>query len=303
MCYKRIDIDETRQQKFGYPEGGFPVPRIRNILNEFSGGEVDCHWHTEFQFGLVLNGRLDYNIFCDSASMIKDSLKTGDGFFINSKVLHSYRQLTPGAELFIFSVSPGFFSSSLVFGNIYKKIILPILHSSVFGLFFKQEDKKSRTILDLFQDFHALDPQDTDYELHGLELLCRIWRSLFHEFRTIQKILPARRSFLLREQRMQQMVDFIHGHYPEPLTVEMIAKAGNTSKRECFRCFRDFLSQTPTEYLNQYRLSAAAYMLLNSAQSISSICEQCGFNNVSYFGKLFRRSYGTTPNRYRLTAR
>ena len=102
---------------------------------------------------------------------------------------------------------------------------------------------------------------------------------------------------------MQQMLDFIHKHYPEPLTVEAIARAAHTNKRECLRCFRSSLSQTPVEYLNRYRLSVAAYLLTSTTQNLASICKQCGFNNVSYFGKLFRQNYGTSPSRYRIMAR
>ena len=58
MCCRKIEMDDTRQQRFGYPEGGLPVPRICNALNDFSNGTVECHWHPEFQFGLVLKGEL-----------------------------------------------------------------------------------------------------------------------------------------------------------------------------------------------------------------------------------------------------
>ncbi len=148
-----------------------------------------------------------------------------------------------------------------------------------------------------------MNPQDTDYELHGLELLCRIWRCLYNELCSIPKSQPVQGIPLLREQRMQQMLDFIHKHYSESITVDMIAQAGSTSKRECFRCFRSSISQSPTEYLNQYRLAIAAHLLLNTTQSLSCICEQCGFNNVSYFGKLFRNTYGVSPGQYRMKTR
>lgn len=302
MCYKKIDIDETRQEKFGYPNEGLPVVRICNLMNDFSGGKVDCHWHTEFQFGLVLKGQIHYCFFHDANSKTEALLQTGDGFFINSRVLHRYRQLTPGTEIFIFSISPTFFSSP-VFGNIYPKMIIPVLQSPVSGIFFKQEEEQNHPILASLRDFHALNPQDTDYELHGLELLCKIWRNLFQRFSFIPKSLTAPQILQLREQRMQMMLNFIHTHYSEPLTVERIAQSGNTNKRECYRCFRTLISQSPMEYLNQYRLSIAAYMLLHSTQNLSNICTQCGFHTVSYFGKLFRKAYGTSPSQFRQMTR
>ncbi len=302
MCCRKIEMDDTRQQRFGYPEGGLPVPRICNALNDFSNGTVECHWHPEFQFGLVLKGELEYLLYRNPTAKVQRSLKAGDGFFINSRVLHSYSQLRNGAEIFIFSIAPSFFSSSLVFGNIYQKTVLPVLHSPVFGFFFDHNKERHQAFLELLHTFYNLDPKSTDYELHGLELICRIWRTLFHELSLLKGTPPLKRLSHAREYRMKQMLDFIHEHYPEPVTVEMIARSANTNKRECFRCFQASISQTPIEYLNRYRLSVAAYLLTGTTQNLASICEQCGFNNVSYFGRLFRQSYGTSPSHYRIMA-
>ena len=303
MCYRKIEIDDTRQQRFGYPEGGLPVPRICNALNDFSNGEVECHWHPEFQFGLVLRGELEYLLYRNKTSKIHRILKAGDGFFVNSRTLHSYSQLGTGAEIFIFSIAPDFFSSSPVFGKIYRKTVLPVLHSPAFGLFFDQARTRCQGILKLFHKFYALNPISADYELHGLELICRIWRALFHDLFLLQSAPPLQQLSPVSEYRIEQMLDFIHKHYPEPITVEMIARSANTNKRECFRCFRSSVSQTPIEYLNRYRLSVAAYLLTSTTQNLASICRQCGFNNVSYFGRMFRKNYGASPSQYRVMAR
>ena len=45
MCCRKIEMNDTRQQRFDYPEGSLPVPRICNALNDFSNGTVECHWH------------------------------------------------------------------------------------------------------------------------------------------------------------------------------------------------------------------------------------------------------------------
>lgn len=303
MCYKRIIMDKTRQQKFGYPSEGIPVPRTCHSLNEFLDGEVDCHWHTEFQFGLILKGQVDYWIIKNPDLKIHQTLNAGDGFFINSKVLHSYRQNVPGTEIFIFSVSPDFFASSLIFGNTYRNLILPVLHSPVLGLFLQNGNLEDSYLLELFKTFNLLNPKDKDYDLHSLELLSRLWRHLFFKLERVHGIFPLRKLPALQEQRMKHMLDYIHQHYSEPLTVERIANAGQVSRRECYRCFQASLSQSPGKYLNLFRLSTAAYLLANTSQSLACICEQCGFNNLSYFGKLFRKQYGTTPGQFRVMAR
>lgn len=299
MDHKKIETDETLQQKFGYPAKGIPIPRICNTLNNFSNGKVNFHWHTEFQFGLVLKGQVDYWFYENPVSKVHHVLNAGDGFFINSKTLHEYRQIVPGTEVFIFSVSAGFFASSPAFGTIYQDMVLPVLRSGVPGLFLLESSSQDAYLLKLFRQFQALDPESSDYELYSMELICRLWRILYHRIGLPEKNVSLSKATPFQAKRMSRMLDYIHQHYSEPIMVEQIARAGKISKRECFRCFRAFLSQSPGEYLNQYHLSQAAFMLTHTTYSLSRICEQCGFNNVSYFGKLFRRQYGVPPGHFR----
>ena len=53
------------------------------------------------------------------------------------------------------------------------------------------------------------------------------------------------------------------------------------------------------EYLNQYRINRAAEMLLGTDESIEDIAYDCGFNDISYFIKLFKRYKNKTPLKYR----
>ena len=111
MNYKTVEINENRSEKIHYPENGFPVIRMQNALDDFLNGEIGYHWHSEFQFGLLLKGELDYCVFRNPISKLHRSLQAGDGFFINSKVLHGYRQTKPGSEIFLFGIPVSFFSS------------------------------------------------------------------------------------------------------------------------------------------------------------------------------------------------
>ena len=54
-----------------------------------------------------------------------------------------------------------------------------------------------------------------------------------------------------------------------------------------------------TEYLNDYRLTMAARLLKSSDESILMIAEESGFDNLSYFNRIFKRKYGVSPGSYR----
>ncbi len=60
---------------------------------------------------------------------------------------------------------------------------------------------------------------------------------------------------------------------------------------------------TPTEFVNALRLEQAAILLTTTTQEIIEIASDCGFENLSYFYRLFRRRFGQSPRQYRLGAR
>ena len=75
-------------------------------------------------------------------------------------------------------------------------------------------------------------------------------------------------------------------------------KAG-VNERESTRCFKKNIGQSPMEYLIKYRLNQLKKQLSETNLTISAICQQCGFSDSAYFGKVFRRLYSLTPSEYR----
>ena len=64
---------------------------------------------------------------------------------------------------------------------------------------------------------------------------------------------------------------------------------------------RELVNSGPMEFLNRCRLDFAAKMLENKTdKTITEIALKCGFNTSQYFATCFRKSFGCTPNHYRL---
>ena len=97
------------------------------------------------------------------------------------------------------------------------------------------------------------------------------------------------------------MIQYIHDHFSEQLTISQIAKSASISNSECIRCFHHVIGMTPIQYLKEYRLHRACQMLSSTNELISDIALQCGFHDFSYFTKTFRETRGITPGEYRRT--
>ena len=95
------------------------------------------------------------------------------------------------------------------------------------------------------------------------------------------------------------MMDYIHQHYGEKLTLEQIAAAAAVSKRECLRCFRDCIGKAPFAYLLEYRVQVAERLLRTTDLPVTEIALQTGFNGSAYFSKVFRELRQISPSQYR----
>lgn len=81
-------------------------------------------------------------------------------------------------------------------------------------------------------------------------------------------------------------------------TVALVQLSGKSHAYVC-RMFRKYLGLSPTEYINELRMTYAENLLQNTDMEIVEISMEVGLDNVSYFYDLFKRKHNLTPNRYR----
>jgi len=79
-----------------------------------------------------------------------------------------------------------------------------------------------------------------------------------------------------------------------------IRAAGRSHEHVCRTC-KAVTGLTPSEYVNRIRIEHAAHLLRSTEAPIEAIIDGCGFENTSYFYRLFRGQIGTTPRAYRQT--
>lgn len=98
---------------------------------------------------------------------------------------------------------------------------------------------------------------------------------------------------------VQKGIEYISSNYSYAITVEDIADYVGVSRSHLFRSFETVLGQSPKEYLTDFRMKQACYLLEHSNLSITAIANSLGFDNSLYFSKTFHKQRGLSPKEYR----
>ena len=97
---------------------------------------------------------------------------------------------------------------------------------------------------------------------------------------------------------VKNAVNFISTHYTERITLDCLAKSVYTDNYILSRQFKRIMGQTVIEYVNGYRMRLAA-ALLREGRTAAEAARLCGFNNLSFFSKTFKKYMGSLPSEYK----
>lgn len=98
---------------------------------------------------------------------------------------------------------------------------------------------------------------------------------------------------------VKRAIRFMQEHYHHPIEIAHVAAHVNLDRTYLYRLFMKCEGVSPSDYLLQLRLKAAARLLKDHDLPIREIATNAGFGNLSYFYKCFGRAYGLSPKQYR----
>ena len=101
------------------------------------------------------------------------------------------------------------------------------------------------------------------------------------------------------DQAILSLQEHLEGHFSERLTLAQMGRIAGLEQRTLLRRFRAATGDTPIMYLQRVRIEAARRQLELSAESISRIAWQVGYEDSSSFNRLFKKITGMTPGGYR----
>lgn len=100
-------------------------------------------------------------------------------------------------------------------------------------------------------------------------------------------------------ERVQQVIDFMHHHLDSPVSIEEVAAFAGITTRQMNKEFVRSTGDTAAVYWRKMRLEQARRMMADSSHSINTIAEACGFADASHLIAWFRKQYGETPADFR----
>lgn len=102
--------------------------------------------------------------------------------------------------------------------------------------------------------------------------------------------------------RMAFIIKYIRDNLDQPLTIKLLADKAYMSEPNFHRVFRNEIGMSPVAFINKSRVKKACSMLSNPNVKMKEVFLSCGFNNLSYFNRAFKKITGLSPKTYQVRA-
>jgi AraC-like DNA-binding protein/quercetin dioxygenase-like cupin family protein len=104
------------------------------------------------------------------------------------------------------------------------------------------------------------------------------------------------------ETRINKVCTYIQNHFSEPISLKKVADLVCMTQSNFCKFFKKATSTTFSDYLNDLRINEACHLLIYSEDNISKIAQDCGFESLSYFNRVFLKKKHVSPSLFRKNA-
>lgn len=248
--------------------------------------EMAFHWHTAIEIIRISDGKLDISLNSHAVCAEK-----GDIIIVNSETVHGaiphdckYECIVFHPEEFISGEnSCRSFVDFLLNGSVRIAEYFPSGSAPYF------ESVVSEIIIRMTE-------KNDGYNFAVIGLIYKLFSLILENKLYTKNANDASERDVVR---LKTALRYIRDNYNKNLRLEDIAVKVSMSPKYFCRFFKDMTDKTPIEYLIAYRIERAARMLISGNESITEVAFACGFSDVSYFTKLFKRHKGVTPRQFK----
>lgn len=156
-----------------------------------------------------------------------------------------------------------------------------------------QVSDTSRFLSDYEKIYSLLEEREPQHEI----LCCS------YIIKAVANLAKARQNKSHSERKLERLapvIRYMEAHYSEVISLKQLASQINVSEYTLCILFREAFGTSPITYLMKLRIQMAKLLLSkNKTMAVKEIAKQVGFNDVSYFGKIFKKFEKITPLAYR----
>ncbi len=251
------------------------------------------HIHREYELNFIENGAGLIRIMGDSVEKVGDYelvLVGGDD------VEHAWEQGDCRSESIreiTIQFSPDLFAPSLLARRQFDSI-RKMLEQARYGLVFPQ-----KAIMKVYSLLDQISSEEKSFHqvTRLLNLLFEL--SISEGVRTLTTGVFAKAPQEPDSRRVKKIKEYINAHFQEDIKLVDAASLVGMSSAAFSRFFKLRTGKTFSDYIIDLRIGNASRLLIDTTTSVTEICYECGFNNLSNFNRIFKRKKGSTPKEFR----
>lgn len=282
---------EALRETMDMPNPQFPI-KVHYL--KFDSGVKQLfppHWHEHIEMLYFVKG----------AAMIECGAKqihaeVGDLVVINSNELH-YGVNRSEQVIYYALIADLSLVQSQFLDAAGSKFIKPLsqnrllLHNHI-----KDDSHATQCVINLIQE---ISEQKFGYELAVKAELFKLLTILVRNYYATELSQVEYAQRMKNIERFDPIFQHIEQHFAEELSVDQLAKLAGLSRFHFSRLFKELCGRTIIEYITAFRLDKAEHFLQHSNLPISEIAAKCGFNDMYYFSRTFKKHFGYPPSAVR----
>ncbi len=251
---------------------------FRISLGDFN--DFPIHWQDNIEVVHVISGTA--NILVDAKSYF---LSKGQTLFIGPGEIHRFIKCEKDTKIILFIFRPTIIGCPFPYLE-GKKIINPVTSSLEMHTF-------------LWSLINCYNNKRDYWELEAYSIIYSISSFVVNEFEwmTIEKDIVKQRMYRL--PMLKKILEYTQNNYNSKITLEEAAKKLSYSIYHFSRIFKQLMGMTYMEYLTDVRMKSAERLLIETEDSVSYISNECGFENIKTFNRLFKQKYSCSPTHFR----
>ena len=278
---------ELKENKpHGTKDDPFSIYHIANAKRSF---QIPIHWHDEFEIIYVKSGFLTVSISGENYIG-----KPGDAFVVSPGNLHFMGSQTGNVDYFTF--------------------LFPLKYIS-----FRTDDILDDKLLEPLNSGHLIiSPEIEDTVKEQCEQLVEIYGAKKEESQSkitaqiktkiilLQFILELwNKGFIVENDTSgkntveKEMVSYIQQNFTGKILLKEFGEQFHLSEKYISRYFKEHFHITISQYVTYLRLEHAKQLLQDTDIPVTEVAMQSGYQNVSYFIRSFKKTYGMSPLKYR----